>query len=364
MRRVERVREPEARDERAGESIGPRGGRHASVETDWRGVIAGALRSREDLAAALALDPAARARLGSEGAREAARRFAVRVPRELVERMRSGDANDPLLRQFAPAAEETVGVSGYVTDPLDERAASPVPGVLHKYRGRVLLVVTGACPVHCRYCFRRHFPYGDHALSEEALDAALAYVAADSTIREVILSGGDPLSLADDGLAALEERLGAIAHLRRLRIHTRWPIVAPRRVTEELLAVLGRSRLRPVMVLHCNHAAEIDEAVRLALARLRGHGVTLLNQSVLLRGVNDSAEALCELSEALHAAGVLPYYLHLLDPVEGTAHFAVGESEARRLLRSLTDRLPGYLVPKLAREEAGASAKTVIPPAL
>jgi EF-P beta-lysylation protein EpmB len=309
----------------------------------------------------MALEPAAVAALITAGAREAARRFPVRVPRALVARMRPGDAGDPLLRQFAPSAEETLAVEGFGLDPLAEASASPVPGLLHKYQGRVLLIVTGACPVHCRYCFRRHFPYGDHALGDEALEAALAYVRADPSIREVILSGGDPLSLADEALAAIEARLAAIPHLRRLRVHTRWPIVMPSRVGGALLDWLGGSRLRPVVVVHCNHPAEIDGEVSGALAALRGRGIALLNQSVLLRGVNDSADTLCALSEALHAAGVLPYYLHLLDPVEGAAHFLVGESEARRLLRDVAARLPGYLVPRLAREEAGKPAKTVLP---
>ena len=323
-----------------------------------------AARSPEELATALSLEPDGVAALTTEKAIEAARRFPVRVPREVLARMRRGDAGDPLLRQFAATAEETAAVSGFVRDPLGEAAAAPVPGLLHKYHGRVLLVVTGACPVHCRYCFRRHFPYGDHALGEEALAAALAYVRAEPTIHEVILSGGDPLSLGDDALAALEVKLAAIPHLRRLRVHTRWPIVVPSRVGEPLLEWLGRSRLRPVVVVHCNHPAEIDDDVRAALAALRDRRISLLNQSVLLRGVNDSVETLCELSEALDAAGVLPYYLHLLDPVEGTAHFAVPEREARRLMRDVAAWLPGYLVPRLAREEAGKPAKTVLAAAL
>ena len=308
----------------------------------------------------MALVPADVAALHSEGARAAAGRFPVRITRELIARMRRGDPGDPLLRQFAPSAEETIAVEGFSRDPLAEAWVSPVPGLLHKYQGRVLLILTGACPVHCRYCFRRHFPYGDHALGDDALEAALAYVRADPSIREVILSGGDPLSLGDEALATLEARLAAIPHLRRLRVHTRWPIAAPSRVGAALLDWLGGSRLRPVVVVHCNHPAEIDGEVGGALAALRSRGVTLLNQSVLLRGVNDSAATLCALSEALDAAGVLPYYLHLLDPVEGAAHFLVGEDEARRLLRDVAARLPGYLVPRLAREQTGKPAKTVL----
>jgi EF-P beta-lysylation protein EpmB len=316
------------------------------------------IRDPRELAAAVGLDATASASFDSADALEAVRRFPLRVPRELVARMRRGDASDPLLRQFAPAAEEVQRAAGWTRDPLGEGLASPVPGVLHKYRGRVLLVLTGSCPVHCRYCFRRHFPYGDHALSDEARARAIDYIRADASIREVILSGGDPLSLDDDALSALEARLSAIPHLRRLRIHTRWPIAIPARVNDALLEWLDRSRLRPVIVVHANHAAEIDGSVRAALARLRGLGLTVLNQSVLLRGVNDSAQALRALSEALDEVGVLPYYLHLLDPVEGASHFAVAEGEARSLVREVASLLPGYLVPRLVREERGQPAKT------
>ena len=316
------------------------------------------IRDPRELAHAIGLDAAATAVLDSPAAREAARLFPTRVPRELLARMRRGDANDPLLRQFAPAADEVNGAEGWSHDPLGEAQASPVPGILHKYQGRVLMIVTGACPVHCRYCFRRHFPYGDHALSDEALERAIDYVRADASIHEVILSGGDPLSLDDGALVALEAKLSEIRHLRRLRIHTRWPVAIPARVNDALLAWLGGSRLRPLIVVHANHAAEIDDGVRGALAKLRARGLTVLNQSVLLRGVNDSADALCALSEALDASDVLPYYLHLLDPVEGAAHFEVSEDEALALMREVASRLPGYLVPRLVREEVGRPAKT------
>ena len=316
------------------------------------------IRDPRELADATGLAPATAALLDSADAREAARRFPLRVPRELVARMRRGDVNDPVLRQFAPSAEEIRPAAGWTVDPLAEAEASPVAGLLHKYRGRVLLIVTGACPVHCRYCFRRHFPYGEHALSDQALERAIDYVRADASIHEVILSGGDPLSLDDEALAALEAKLSAIPHLRRLRIHTRWPIAIPARVNAALLDWLGGSRLRPLIVVHANHPAEIDDGVVAALGSLRGRGLTVLNQSVLLRGVNDSADVLCALSESLDLAGVLPYYLHLLDPVEGAAHFAVGEVEARELVRSVAARLPGYLVPRLVREVAGEPGKT------
>lgn len=290
----------------------------------------------------------------------AARDFPLLVPQAFIDRMRPGDPSDPLLRQVLPAAKETLPASGFVTDPLAEAVAHKAPGVLHKYAGRALLVLTGACAVHCRYCFRRHFPYQEAGLRPAALEQALAYLAADATLHEVILSGGDPLMLADTRLAPLAHRLAALPQLRTLRIHTRLPVVLPERVDEQLLGWLEALPLRKVLVLHVNHAREIDADVADAAARLRTAGITLLNQSVLLRGVNDSAAALTELSERLWDIGVLPYYLHLLDRVQGAAHFEVDDAEAQHLMTALRTQLPGYLVPRLAREEAGLPYKRVI----
>ena len=287
----------------------------------------------------------------------AARDFPLRVPRGFVARMRPRDPADPLLLQVLPAAAELVAVPGWTADPLAEAAVATAPGMLHKYRGRALLVVTGACAVHCRYCFRRHFPYGEHAGKAEGWSRAVERIAADPSIEEVILSGGDPLALADSHLAPLVERLAAVPHLRRLRLHTRVPVVLPERVDGELLAWLGGHRLATVVVLHANHARELDGEVAAAVARLRGAGATLLNQAVLLAGVNDSVAALADLSRRLFACGVLPYYLHLLDRVAGAAHFDVAEGEARRLVGELRGELPGYLVPRLVREVPGAPAK-------
>jgi EF-P beta-lysylation protein EpmB len=223
-----------------------------------------------------------------------------------------------------------------------------------------LIVATGACAVHCRYCFRRHFPYAEHHAMGEGWQAALDCLAADPGIAELILSGGDPLTLPDARLAELARSAAGLPQLRRLRLHTRLPIVLPQRVDEALVGWLGAIPLPTVVVVHANHANEIDDDVRRALAVLRATGASLLNQSVLLAGVNDSAEALAGLSEALFDAGVLPYYLHLLDPVAGAAHFEVAEDAARGLLAEVTSRLPGYLVPKLVREVPGAPAKVSI----
>ena len=321
----------------------------------WQHALRQAARSPHELLSRLGLEPADVA-LSADAARD----FPLLVPQGLIDRMRPGDAADPLLRQVLPAAAETLPVPGFITDPLAEAAARAAPGILHKYAGRALLVLTGACAVHCRYCFRRHFPYQEAGLRPAALDQALAYLAADTTLHEVILSGGDPLTLADARLAPLADRLAALPALRTLRIHTRLPVVLPERVDERLLAWLAPLRLRKVLVLHVNHAREIDAAVAQAVARLGKAGVTLLNQSVLLRGVNDSAAALADLSERLWDIGVLPYYLHLLDHVQGAAHFEVRDAEAQALMSALRARLPGYLVPRLAREEAGLPYKRVI----
>lgn len=289
-----------------------------------------------------------------------ARDFPLRVPRGYAARMRRGDPDDPLFRQVWTLPAEALEVPGFVDDAVGDRARQRPGGLIHKYEGRALLVATGACAVHCRYCFRRHFPYNDALASRDHWREALAVVAADRSLSEVILSGGDPLSLADDKLAELAEALEFIPHVRRLRLHTRQPVVLPERVDDALLAWLRRGRLRKLMVLHVNHAAELDGEVAAALQRLRAAGVPLLNQSVLLRGVNDSAEALAALSERLFECGVMPYYLHMLDPVRGAAHFEVPEAEARALHRALAARLPGYLVPRLVREEAGAPSKTLL----
>jgi len=298
--------------------------------------------------------------LGGEwlpAAQAAARLFPLRVPREFVARMRQGDPHDPLLRQVLPLAEECLTAEGFGTDPVGDLAAMAAPGVLHKYQARVLLTATGACAVHCRYCFRRHFPYADANPAAGQWRAALDYIAGDDTITEVILSGGDPLTLSDRRLAELVRQLETIPHLRRLRLHTRLLIVLPERVNDELLAWLGDTKLKTVMVVHANHAQEIDASTRSALGELKAIGTELLNQSVLLCGVNDSADALAALSEKLFEAGVLPYYLHMLDKVQGAAHFEVNETAARQLMTELNRRLPGYLVPRLVREIPGMPGK-------
>ena len=285
--------------------------------------------------------------------------FPLRVPRSYAALMEPGNPDDPLLRQVLSVPEELREQPGYGADPLEEGEHTAVPGLLHKYHGRALLVVTGACAVHCRYCFRRHFPYQSH-LSGKRWDQALAWLAERPDIHEVILSGGDPLTLNNRRLAQLLDALAGIPHLRRLRIHSRTPVVIPERLDEGLLERLANPRWRTVLVLHANHPREISASLADRCRQWQRAGITLLNQSVLLAGVNDEVEVLVALSDRLHEAGVLPYYLHQLDRVQGAAHFAVADAKALELHGALRARLPGFLVPRLSREEPGEPAKTVL----
>jgi L-lysine 2,3-aminomutase len=284
--------------------------------------------------------------------------FPMRVPRSFISRMRCGDAADPLLRQVLPLTEELELAPGYALDAVGDMPARTQAGVLHKYQGRALLITTGSCAVHCRYCFRRHFPYAEETAARDRWGSALAYLRSDSSIHEVLLSGGDPWSLATHRLRELTDALADIPHIRRLRLHTRLPIVMPARVDDELAQWLTALRWPVAVVIHANHAREIDSEVRAALSRLRATGASVLNQSVLLRGVNDSVDALADLSETLFECAVLPYYLHLLDRVQGAAHFDVTDAAAAAIESALRARLPGYLMPRWVREIAGEPGKT------
>jgi EF-P beta-lysylation protein EpmB len=291
-------------------------------------------------------------------ARAAARQFPLFVPRGFVARMRLGDIADPLLRQVLPIAEEMVNVPGFLVDPVDDRAATRQAGLLQKYEGRVLMLVSGTCAVHCRYCFRRHFPYDDTPRSIDEWQPAFDEIASDTSLREVILSGGDPLTLVDAKLEAMIERLETIPHLRRLRIHTRLPIVIPERVTDELVTMLNDSRLTSIIVLHANHANELDSHVAAAVARLADAGIMLLNQAVLLAGVNDSVDAQVGLCERLIGVRVLPYYLHQLDRVAAAAHFEVPIEIGRQIVKQLRAQMPGYMVPRYVLEAPGTPNKS------
>ncbi len=315
----------------------------------WKTLLRESVRTTADLLSHLQLPP---------GSTDADPTFPVRVPAPYLSRIRPGDAADPLLLQVLPQMRERDAMPGYVADALDEGNALRAPGLLQKYNGRCLLITTPACAVHCRYCFRRHFPYEDHGPANH--EQALSLIAADTSLEEVILSGGDPLIADDRTLAHLLERLDAIGHVRRIRIHTRLPVVIPERVTGALLQMLGALQARAVMVMHVNHANELDAATHRAFACLAGTGTTLLNQAVLLRGVNDHADTLAALCEGLFEQGVLPYYLHMPDQVTGTHHFDVAQTKAVSLMAELHARLPGYLVPQLVREIPGDRGKRPI----
>ncbi len=282
--------------------------------------------------------------------------FPMLVPRAFAQRMERGNRSDPLLRQVLPDPAERLTVPGYVSDPVGDRNSRQARGLLHKYQGRALLISTGACAVHCRYCFRQHYPYANDHLGRD-LDDAVSYIQNHADINEVILSGGDPLMLDNRRLFALTQRLAGISHLKRLRIHTRLPVVLPDRVDAELCAWAAALPWPVVIVIHANHAAEFDGHVDAAVSRLRASGIHVFNQAVLLKGINDDEDSLVELMERSFATGVVPYYLHLLDRVEGAARFDVPAAIALRLHERLRVRLSGYLVPRLVREEAGAPYK-------
>lgn len=322
---------------------------------DWRTELKNALRDPAQLLAALDLPPEL-----LDPAKCAAAGFPLFAPWSYVGRMTPGKLDDPLLRQVLPLGEELQEVPGFERDAVGDGPATKSAGLLQKYAGRALLITTGACAVHCRYCFRRHFPYSTAPRSVDDWEPALDILRADETIDEVLLSGGDPLTLVDSKLAELAQRLAEIPHLRRLRIHTRLPIVIPSRVNGELLSWLRGTRLVPLIVVHANHAQEIDEEVARSLAALIDAGVPLLNQTVLLRGVNDSVTALVELSKRLVDLRVMPYYLHQLDRVAGAAHFEVPVERGLRLVAEMRQQLPGYAVPRYVQEIAGEAHKRVL----
>ena len=283
--------------------------------------------------------------------------FPLRVTHSFLKRMRRGDPNCPLLKQVLPIHAETISPADFSHDPLQEQAFNPKPGVLHKYHGRVLLTVSGGCAINCRYCFRRHFPYADNLPGKENWQASLDYIAADPSISEVILSGGDPLVATDKQLARLATAIAAIPHVTTLRIHTRLPIVLPSRICDSLLSWLAALPLSVIVVVHCNHPAEINAEVAAAIAQLRQQGIVVMNQTVLLKGINDSSEILTTLSRSLWSIGVLPYYIHMLDKVSGAHHFAVSRETALCLERDMRARLSGYLMPRFVVEQPGAASK-------
>lgn len=327
----------------------------AVIFADWQQELANAINQPAELLRLLGLDQQLAALdIGL------LKNFPVRVTQSYLNKMHYGDAADPLLRQVFPLSEEGLPATGFSMDPVGDHQALSAPGILQKYQGRALLLTTGACAIHCRYCFRRHFPYGDSNPLASQWPQTLDALKSDSSLTEVILSGGDPLVLSDQKLAAMIADLQQISNLKRLRIHTRLPLVLPKRITQNLLSTLSETRLQVVMVIHANHGNEVDSETAEVLTKLGAAGCQLLNQAVLLRGVNDNAQAMIELSERLSDVRVIPYYLHLLDKVKGAQHFDVPQSHGETIITEMRTSLPGYLVPRLVREIAGEASKTIM----
>lgn len=325
------------------------------VREDWLQQLADVVTEPEELLRLLALETQQALLLG----KKAKTLFPLRVPRGYIQKMAPGDPNDPLLLQVITDAREFTALPGYSTDPLVEQA-NAVPGLLRKYKNRALMLLKGGCAIHCRYCFRRHFPYQANPGNKKGWQAAIDHLRLHPELDEIILSGGDPLMAQDHELAWLIQQLETLPQLKRLRIHSRLVSVIPARLTATLCALLARSRLQIILVTHINHANEIDDELCQRLQSVKRMGITLLNQSVLLRKINDSAAALIALSQALLDAGILPYYLHLLDKVQGAAHFHVSDRRARALMRDLMANVSGYMVPKLVREIGGEPNKTML----
>jgi len=326
-----------------------------SIPSNWKTELSQSLKSVDELLESLQLDASL-----LSGAQRAAMEFPLQVPRPYLERIRHGDPQDPLLTQVLPVQQELDTVEGFDDDPLDEAAHNPHPGIVHKYRNRLLLIVSPACAINCRYCFRRHFPYQQQRQNRQQWQSALNYIRQHRELNEIIYSGGDPLAANDKFLGWLTEQISQISHIKRLRVHSRLPIVIPSRIDDELLQWMTASRLQPTLVVHINHANEIDDAVEAGLHRLQENRIRVFNQSVLLKGVNDCAETLVSLSERLYDCRVNPYYLHLLDPVNGAAHFDVCESRATQIYAEMQAALPGFLLPRLVREVPGKAAKTIV----
>ena len=321
-----------------------------SQEVDWQTAMKRAIRCSQQLRRVLGLQEQPKA--------TAAAAFPTFVPLEFVQRIRRGDENDPLLRQVLATAAEQLPQPGFADDPVGDLDALAAPGLLHKYGGRALVISTGACGIHCRYCFRREFPYQQAGSRESSWRPSIAYLATHPEIDEVILSGGDPLTLVDDQLRKLTESIQSIDHVKRLRIHTRMPIVIPQRVTSDFVEHLGGLRLTSWVVVHVNHPHELDAAVVARLAKMIDAGIPVLNQAVLLRGVNDEAETLIELCRQLVNHRVQPYYLHQLDRVSGASHFEVPVARGLELMQQVRHALPGYAVPRYVVERPGEASKT------
>jgi len=326
-----------------------------NLHSDWKAELSNCVSSIDELLNQLGLKPE-----DLNATEQAASKFPIKVPQPFVQLMEYGNPNDPLLKQVLPITSELQVDSNFSTDPVGESSFNPVPGIVHKYRNRVLMIISPNCAINCRYCFRRHFPYDDNRQSKQQWLKALDYLKTKPEINEVIYSGGDPLAANDNFLRWLTGEIESIKHIKRLRIHTRLPVVIPSRIDDQLLNWLSNTRLKPTFVLHINHANEIDSALSQGINRLKQAGIMVLNQSVLLKGVNDTSAQLINLSEKLFDAGIMPYYLHMLDPVQGASHFDVPRDRAVEIFSQIQAELPGFLVPKLVQERAGETSKSLI----
>jgi EF-P beta-lysylation protein EpmB len=326
-----------------------------NLYSDWKAELSHCVSSIDDLLNQLGLNAN-----NLSATEQAAIDFPIKVPQPFVQLMEYGNPNDPLLKQVLPISSELAIDSNFSTDPVDESNYNPVPGIVHKYHNRVLMIISPNCAINCRYCFRRHFPYDENRQSKQQWLEALDYLKTKPEINEVIYSGGDPLAANDNFLRWLTAEIESISHIKRLRIHSRLPVVIPARIDEPLINWLGHTRLKPTFVLHINHANEISTELCQGVDRLKQAGISVLNQSVLLKGINDSSEQLIALSEKLFDAGIMPYYLHMLDPVQGASHFDVSKKHAVEIFHQIQSELPGFLTPKLVQERAGETSKTLI----
>ena len=326
-----------------------------NLYSDWKAELSHCVSSIDDLLNQLGLNAN-----NLSATEQAAIDFPIKVPQPFVQLMEYGNPNDPLLKQVLPISSELAIDSNFSTDPVDESNYNPVPGIVHKYHNRVLMIISPNCAINCRYCFRRHFPYDENRQSKQQWLEALDYLKTKPEINEVIYSGGDPLAANDNFLRWLTAEIESISHIKRLRIHSRLPVVIPARIDEPLINWLGHTRLKPTFVLHINHANEISTELSQGVDRLKQAGISVLNQSVLLKGINDSSDQLIALSEKLFDAGIMPYYLHMLDPVQGASHFDVSKKHAVEIFHQIQSELPGFLTPKLVQERAGETAKTLI----
>jgi EF-P beta-lysylation protein EpmB len=326
-----------------------------NLHSDWKTELSHCVNSIDELLNQLGLKAE-----DLNATEQAATEFSIKVPQSFVQLMEYGNPNDPLLKQVLPITSELQVDNNFSTDPVNESSFNPVPGIVHKYSNRVLMIISPNCAINCRYCFRRHFPYDENRQSKQQWLKALDYLKTKPEINEVIYSGGDPLAANDHFLRWLTAEIESIQHIKRLRIHTRLPVVIPSRVDDQLLSWLGNTKLKSTLVLHINHANEIDETLRQGVDRLKKSGITVLNQSVLLKGINDNSDQLISLSEKLFDAGIMPYYLHILDPVQGASHFDVSMDRAVEIFCQIQTELPGFLVPKLVQERAGERSKSLI----